>query len=142
MLASKSYFGHLQAAGIWADQRWRKEVRNAAFTSKLGRGRCPSSLVTLSCAFTMCQHNKVLKSKCKKELFCFFHTPSSGPAANPKIRVEGRCVSGYEQSKQRCLWGEAIAEVHSSQMSKQRLAVELLARFDLTQGVNNFFLQF
>lgn len=61
---------------------------------------------------------------------------SSRPAAKPKIRAEGRCVSGYEQSKQRCLWGEAITEVHSSQMSKQRLAVQLIARVDLTQGID------
>lgn len=61
---------------------------------------------------------------------------SSRPAANPKIRAEGRCVSGYEQSKQRCLWGGAITEVHSSQMSKRRLAIQRVERVDLTQGID------
>ena len=60
----------------------------------------------------------------------------SRPAATPKIRTDERRVSGYEQSKQRCLWGEAITEVHSSQMSKQRLAIQLVARVDLTQGID------
>lgn len=60
---------------------------------------------------------------------------SPSPAANLKIKAEGRCVSGYEKSKQRCLWGEAITKVHSSQMTKQRLAIQLIARVDLTQEI-------
>lgn len=66
MLASKSYLGHLQAVkqvslrrrevASWLTEDGERKLGMPPLLEILGRGRCPSDLVTLSCVFMKGQH--------------------------------------------------------------------------------------